>query len=250
MLQKAQMKSTILKYLTRSKTPSVKVRNLTSQAFVQPYLQMIHAVWLHLPISSIEKIEAKNRQLSRVTHNCWDANNEEVRWLPNYETAESKAQCFVRRSIDESGTISSGLFEKYILGKVILMYLRMHIEEQPYIHALPRERFIHYVNDWINPSIEDQRRCYLDRLSTLLTSASSEIYRLVDLSRAFINPALLNSFKHVSLSPVSPCPTRMMDNVLRMRCKISLFPYAVENRRIQLNISSSNGLNVYSFSLR
>jgi hypothetical protein len=44
----------------------------------------------------------------------------------------------------------------------------MHIEEQALIGALPQGRFNHYVNDWMNPSREDRRQCYLDRLSTLL----------------------------------------------------------------------------------
>jgi hypothetical protein len=74
-----------------------------------------------LSISSIEKIEAQNRQLSRLIHNCWDATNDEVRWLPNYETAESKAQRFLRRFIDKSEMISPELFEDYILGKAMPM---------------------------------------------------------------------------------------------------------------------------------
>ena len=81
----------MLKYVTRSKTSSTRARQLISQAFIQPYLQMIYVVWPMLSISSIEKIEAKNRQLPRHIHNWWDATNDEVRWLPNYETAESKA---------------------------------------------------------------------------------------------------------------------------------------------------------------
>jgi hypothetical protein len=129
---------------------------------------MIYAVWPMLSLSSIEKIKAKNRQLSRLIHNWWDATNEEVRWLSNYETVESKAQRFLRRFIDKSETISPELFEDYILDKAMPMYLRMHIEEQALIDALPQGRFNHYVNDWMNPSREDRRQCYLDRLSTLL----------------------------------------------------------------------------------
>ena len=83
MLQKVQKNSTILKYVTRSRTSSARARTLISQAFIQPYLQMIYAVWPMLALSSIEKIEAKNRQLSRLIHNWWDATNDEVRWLPN-----------------------------------------------------------------------------------------------------------------------------------------------------------------------
>jgi hypothetical protein len=45
MLQKVQKNSGILKYVTRSKTSSARARKLISQAFIQPYLQMIYAVW-------------------------------------------------------------------------------------------------------------------------------------------------------------------------------------------------------------
>ena len=126
MLQKVQKNSGILKYITRSRTSSARARKLISQAFIQPYLQMIYAVWPMLSVSSIETIEAKNRQLSRLIHNWWDATNDEVRWLLNYETAESKAQRFLRRFIDKSETIAPELFEDYILGKAMPMYLRMH----------------------------------------------------------------------------------------------------------------------------
>ena len=73
----------------------MNVRHLISWAFIQPYLQMIYTVWPLLSISSINKIEAKNRQLSRLFHNWWHANNDEVRWLANHQTAESKAQRFL-----------------------------------------------------------------------------------------------------------------------------------------------------------
>ena len=56
MLQKAQKNSGILKYLTRSRTSSTRARKLISQAFIQPYLRMIYAVWPMLSLSSIEKI--------------------------------------------------------------------------------------------------------------------------------------------------------------------------------------------------
>ena len=153
MLQKAQKNSGILKYVTRSRTSSTRARSLISQAFIHPYLQMIYAVWPMSSISSIEKIEAKNRELSRLIHNWWDATHDEMRWLPNYETAESKAQRFLRRFIDKSETISSELFEDYILGKAMPMYLRIHIKEEAFIDALPRGRLNKYTSDWINPPV-------------------------------------------------------------------------------------------------
>jgi hypothetical protein len=168
MLQKAQKNSGILKYVTRSKTSPTRARNLISQAFIHPYLHMIYAVWPILSLSSIEKIEAKNRQLSRLIQNWWDATDDELRWLPNYETAGSKAQRFLRRFIDKAMIVSLELFEDYILDKAMAMYLRMHIEEEAFIDALPRGRFNHYINGWMNPSMEDRRQCYLDRISTLL----------------------------------------------------------------------------------
>ena len=137
MLRKVQMNSTILNYVIRSKTSAVKPRNLICQPFIQPYLQMIYAIWPLLSISSIDKFEAKNRQLSRLIPNWWDAINDEVRWLSNYETAESKAQRFLRRFIDKSEMISPKLFEDYILGKGMSMYLRVHLEKQALIDALP-----------------------------------------------------------------------------------------------------------------
>ena len=139
-----------------------------SQAFIHPYLQIMYVVWPMLSLSSIEKIEAKNRQLSRLIHNWWDAINDEVRWLPNYETAESKVQRFLRRFIDKSETISPELFEDYILDKAMLMYLRMHIDEQLLIDALPRGRFNKSIREWMNSSMDEKRKCYLDRLSNRL----------------------------------------------------------------------------------
>ena len=56
MLQKVQKNSAILKYVTRSKTSSTRARNLISQAFIQPYLQMMYVVWPMLSVSSVEKI--------------------------------------------------------------------------------------------------------------------------------------------------------------------------------------------------
>ena len=97
--------------------------SFNAQAFIHPYLQIIDMVWPMLSLSSIEKIDAKNRQLSRLIHNWWDANNDEVQWLRNYEIAESKAQRFLRRSIDESETISPKFFEDFIRGKAMPMYM-------------------------------------------------------------------------------------------------------------------------------
>jgi hypothetical protein len=42
--------------------------------------------------------------------------------------------------IDKSETISPELFDDYILGKALPMYLRMHIEEEALIDAQPRGR--------------------------------------------------------------------------------------------------------------
>ena len=111
-----------------------------------------------LSLSSIEKIEAQNRQLSCLIHNWWDATNDEVRWLLNYEIAESKAQRFLRRFIGKSETISPELFEDYILGQAMPMYLRMHIKEEAFIDALPRGRLNRYTSDWINPPVEERRK--------------------------------------------------------------------------------------------
>lgn len=79
------------------KKSSEKARRLISRAFIQPYLQMIYVVWSLSSISSIEKNEAINRQLCRLIHNWWDVSDDGVRWLPNWQTAESKAQRFLRR---------------------------------------------------------------------------------------------------------------------------------------------------------
>jgi hypothetical protein len=131
---------------------------------------MIYGVWPLLSISSIEKIEAKNRQLSRLIHNWSDATNDEVRWLPNYKTAESKAQRFLRRFIDKAEKISPELFEDCILSKAMPIYLRMHIEEEAFINAVPRGRFNKYIHDWMISSMDKGHKCYPDLLSTVLTN--------------------------------------------------------------------------------
>jgi hypothetical protein len=104
-------------------------------------------------------------------HNWSDAINDEVRWLPNYETAESKAQCSLRRFIDKTMIVSLELFEDYILNKAMPMYLQMHVEE-PFIDALPRGGFNRYVHQWVNPSLEERRQFYLDCLMQLLNTKS------------------------------------------------------------------------------
>jgi hypothetical protein len=169
MLQKARKNSVILKFINRSKTSSAQARRLISQAFIQPYLQLIYVVWPLLSNSSIVQVEATNRQLSRLIHNWFDASNDEVRWLPYYHTAESKAQIFLRRFIDKAARIAFELFDDYILNKAMPMYLRMHVQERTFIDTLPKGRFCRHVNDWMNPSTDERRKCYLDRLSTLLS---------------------------------------------------------------------------------
>ena len=94
----------------------------------------------------MEKIEAKNRELSRLIHNWLDATNDEVRWLTNHEAAESEAQRFLRRFIDKSENISPELVEDYILDKAISMHLRLYIKERALIDALPWGRFSPDVN--------------------------------------------------------------------------------------------------------
>ena len=54
MLQKIQNNAGLLKYVARSKTSSMKARNLIFQAFIQPCFKMIYAVW---PLSSNSSID-------------------------------------------------------------------------------------------------------------------------------------------------------------------------------------------------
>ena len=169
MLQKARKNSVFLKFINRSNTSSAKARQLISQAFIQPYLQLIYVVWPLLSTSCINQVEATNRQISRLIHKWFDASNDEVRWLPHYQTAESKAQRFLRRFIDKAESVTPELFDDYILGKAMLMYLRMHVQERPFIEALPQGRFRKHVTDWMIAPTDERRKCYLDRLSTLLT---------------------------------------------------------------------------------
>ena len=169
MLQKARKNSVILKFINRSKTSSAQARSLISQAFIQPYLQLIYVVWALLSNSSIDQVEATNRQRSRLIHNWFDASNDEVRWLRHYQTAESEAQRFLRRFICKAERIAFELFDDYILSKAMPMYLRMHVQERTFIDAPPKGRFRRHVNDWMNSSTDERRQCYLDRLSTLRT---------------------------------------------------------------------------------
>ena len=196
MLQKVQKNSGILKYVTRSRSSSTRARKLISQTFIQPYLQMIYVAWPMLSISLIEKVEAKNRQLSRLIHNWWDATNDEVRELSKYGTAESKAQRFLRRFIDKSATISPELFEDYILSKAMPMYLRMHIEEEAFIDAFPRGRFNKYIREWMNSSMDEKRKCYFDRLSNLLNKEQSERTEKIMRKRLKIGTIYRVSYNH------------------------------------------------------
>ena len=54
------------------------------------------------------------------------------------------------------------------------MYLRMHIDEQSLIDALPRGRFNKYIREWMNSSMDEKRKCYLDRLSNRLNKEHEE----------------------------------------------------------------------------
>ncbi|CAF3396960.1 unnamed protein product [Rotaria sp. Silwood1] len=149
MLEKIQINSTVLKYITRSHVSSLRTRQLTFNAFILPYFQLIYATWPLLSNGTIAKIESKNRQIYRLIHNWWDAHNDEVQWLPAFQTATSRAQRFLRRFIDKAQTISPELFEFYILSKAMPMYLQMHFEETQFIDALPRAR----IYDKIGPEI-------------------------------------------------------------------------------------------------
>ena len=233
MLQKAQKNSGIFKYVTRWKTSSTRARTLISQAFIHPYLQMIYVVWPMLSISSIEKIEAKNRQLSRLTHNWWDATNDEVRWLPNYETTESKAQRFLRRFLDKAATISSELFENYILSKAMPMYLRMHIDEQPLINAFPRGRFNKYIHEWMNSSIDEKRKCYLDRLSNLLNEEHWECTEKRTWKRLEIGTYCRLSYNHefwsnkalthIHATPVAAPDTKVVPDLISVCARMNIW---------------------------
>ncbi len=168
MLEKIQTNSTILKYVCRSKTSSLRARSLIFNAFILPYLQMIYVVWPLLSTSNIARVEAKNRELYRRVHNWWDARNDEVRWLPGFQTAENRAQIFLRRIVDKAESVMPDLLEDYILSKAMPMYMRMHTEGKPFIKALPRGQLNNYVRNWMNDTQCERQKCYMDLLSELL----------------------------------------------------------------------------------
>jgi hypothetical protein len=170
MLQKIHTNSAILKYLTRSQTSSLKARILICNAFILPYFQLIYTIWPLLSLSTIEIVEATNRQIYRLIYNWWDARNDEVQWLPAFQPAATRAQRFLRRFLDKATTVSPEFFENYILTKAMLMYLRMHMEEEHFIDALPRGRPNNYIRKWINSATNVHCKCYLDRLTTFLSS--------------------------------------------------------------------------------
>ena len=173
---KIQNKVRLLKYVARSRTSSMKARNLIFQAFIQPYFQVIYAVWPLLSNSSTEKTEAKNRQVHRLLQNWSDATNDEVRWFPNFQTAETKAQRFLRLFIDKAIATSPELFDEYILSVVMSMYLQLHVTGPSFIDALTRGRFNKYVTDWMKSMSDEKRQCYLDRLSSMLQQGMSRTH--------------------------------------------------------------------------
>ena len=60
-----------------------------------------------------------------------------MKYLPGFEIASTRTQRFLRRFINKAKPISPELFEHYILTKDMPMYLRMHMEEDHFIDALP-----------------------------------------------------------------------------------------------------------------
>ena len=105
-----------------------------------------------------KKIEAKNRQVHRLLQNWSDAATDEVRWFPNFQTAETKAQRFLRLFIDKAIATSPEVFDDYILSKAMPMYLHLHVTGPSFIDALPRGIFKkYYVSDWMK-SIRDDHR--------------------------------------------------------------------------------------------
>jgi hypothetical protein len=169
MLQKIHTNSTILKYLNRSQTSSFKARILVNNAFILPYFQLLYTIWPLLSVSTIETIEAANRQIYRLIYNWWDARNDEIKSLLAYQTAATRAERFLRPFIDKVKTVSPELFEQYILTKVMPMYLRMHMEEDHFIDALPSGRQSNYILQSIHSDANEQRKCYLDRVNDFLS---------------------------------------------------------------------------------
>ena len=168
MLEKIQTNSVVLKYVARSNTSSLKVRQLIFKAFILPYLQLIYVVWPLLSTTTIERIEAMHRRLYRLVHNWWNATNHEVTSLPGFETAETNTQRFLRHFIDKVVVVLPELFEYYTLSKAMPMYLRMHIEES-FIDAFPCGRFNKYVKDWITEELLHTQTCYMNQLSRFST---------------------------------------------------------------------------------
>jgi hypothetical protein len=169
MLQKIHKNSTILKYINRSHTSSLKARIFVCNAFILPYLQLLYTIWPLLSINTTQMIEATNRKIYRLIYNWWDARNEEVLWLPHYQTAATRAQRFLRRFIDKAELNSPDLFEHYILIKTMPLYLRMHLEGAHFIAALPIGRPNRYIRNWINSTQNERTQCYLDRLQDFLS---------------------------------------------------------------------------------
>ncbi len=114
-------------------------------------------------------MEATNRQIYRLIYNWWDACNDEVKWLPAFQTAATRAQWFLRRFLDKVTTFSSELFEHYILTKAMPMYIRMHMEEQHFIATPPRGRLNNHIRQCITSATNEHCKCYLDRLTTFLS---------------------------------------------------------------------------------
>jgi hypothetical protein len=99
-----------------------------------------------LSVNSIEIIEAANRQIYRlIIYKWWDAGNEEVKCPTAFQTATTRAGPFLRRFIQKTKIILLELFEHYIRTKTMPMYLKMHIDKDHIIDALPRDRLNHYI---------------------------------------------------------------------------------------------------------
>ena len=101
-------------------------------------------------------------------HQWWDAISQEITSLPNFETATTKAQRFLRRFIDKVILVLLELFEDYILTEAMPMYLRMH-RHAPFIPSLPTGRFNKYICFWITEEHLRRKTCYLNPLSGFLT---------------------------------------------------------------------------------
>lgn len=96
----------------------------------------MYTLWPLLSISTIEKIEAK---INNSTELCTTG-----AMLPNFETAATKAQRFLRHFIHKVTLVLPDLFKDYILTKAMPMHMRMH-RDAPFIPALPTGRFNKYL---------------------------------------------------------------------------------------------------------